>query len=95
MGGLTEDISNLEVVKKILKILGKDEAFIDFIKDRPGHDRRYAIDWSKIKEELGWQPKHDFDTYLKETIDWYKENKTWWKRVKSGKYQQYYKKQYG
>lgn len=95
VGGLTEDISNLEVVKKILKILGKDEVFIDFIKDRPGHDRRYAMDWSKIKEELDWHPKHDFDTYLKETIDWYKENKTWWKRVKSGKYQQYYKKQYG
>lgn len=95
IGGLTSDISNLEVVKKILKILGKDESFIKFIKDRPGHDRRYAIDWSKAKSELGYEPECDFDTYLEKTVSWYKENKNWWKRVKSGEYREYYKKQYG
>ncbi len=94
IGGLTEDISNLEVVKKIIKFMNKDESFIEFVKDRPGHDRRYAIDWSKIKNELGWQPEFDFDTYLKKTIDWYKNNENWWKKIKSGEYQNYYRKQY-
>ncbi len=94
IGGLTEDISNLEVAKKIIKFMNKDESAIEFIKDRPGHDRRYAIDWSKIKNELGWQPEFDFDTYLKKTIDWYKNNQDWWKKIKSGEYQNYYKKQY-
>ncbi|MDE2589173.1 MAG: dTDP-glucose 4,6-dehydratase [Patescibacteria group bacterium] len=95
VGGLTEDINNLEVAKKILHHLGKDESFIDFVKDRPGHDRRYAIDWSKIKNELGWEPQHDFDSWLEKTINWYKENEWWWKDIKSGAYKEYYEKQYG
>ncbi|MCL5970884.1 MAG: dTDP-glucose 4,6-dehydratase [Patescibacteria group bacterium] len=95
VGGLTEDINNLEVVKKIIKLLDKDESFIEFVKDRPGHDRRYALDWSKIKKELGWEPLHNFDEWLKKTVDWYKENKDWWQRVKNGEYQKYYNKQYG
>ncbi|MDP3998062.1 MAG: dTDP-glucose 4,6-dehydratase [bacterium] len=95
VGGLTEDINNLTVVKKILALLGKDESQIEFIKDRPGHDRRYAVDWTKIKNELGWQPKYDFDEWLKYTVEWYKTNQNWWSRVKSGQYQEYYKKQYG
>ncbi|MFN4212391.1 MAG: dTDP-glucose 4,6-dehydratase [Microgenomates group bacterium] len=82
VGGLTEDISNLEVVKKILKIMGKDESYIEFVADRPGHDRRYAIDWSKINKELGWQPKHNFDIALEKTIKWYIENENWWKKLK-------------
>ena len=82
VGGLTEDISNIEIVKRILKIMGKDESQIEFVKDRPGHDRRYAIDWSRINQELGWQPEHDFDEYLKLTVDWYKNNQEWWKRIK-------------
>lgn len=90
VGGLTEDINNLAVVKKILKILGKDESFIEFVKDRPGHDRRYAVDWSKIKDELGWQPLFDFDTWLERTVKWYKTCESWWRRVKSGDYQKYY-----
>ncbi len=94
IGGLTEDINNLEVVKKIIKLLGKDESSIDFVKDRPGHDRRYAIDWSKIKRELGWEPLHSFDEWLEKTVQWYKNNQDWWKRVKNGDYQKYYKKQY-
>lgn len=94
IGGLTKDINNLEVVKKILQILAKDESMIEYVKDRPGHDRRYAVDWSKIKNELGWEPLHDFDTRLTETIEWYKKNEDWWKHIKSGKYKEYYQKQY-
>lgn len=94
IGGLTDDISNLDVIKKIIKLMGKDESMIEFVKDRPGHDRRYAIDWSKIKNELGWQPQYDFDTALKMTIDWYIKNQDWWKRIKNGSYLQYYKLQY-
>jgi len=94
IGGLTEDIANIEVIKKILKIMGKDESYIEYVKDRPGHDRRYAIDWSKINRELGWKPEVDFDTGLKLTIDWYLKNQDWWKKIKSGEYQKYYEKQY-
>lgn len=82
IGGLTEDINNLQVVKKILKIMNKEENAIELVKDRPGHDRRYAIDWSKINRELGWKPEHNFDEYLKLTVDWYLKNQDWWKRIK-------------
>jgi len=94
IGGLTEDISNIDIIKKILKIMGKDESQIEFVKDRPGHDRRYAIDWSRINKELGWQPEHNFDEYLKLTIDWYKNDQDWWKKIKTREYQKYYEKQY-
>lgn len=95
LGGMTSDISNLEVVKKILKILGQGEKMIEMISDRPGHDRRYAIDWTKAQKELGYQPQSDFDDYLAQTVKWYQENKDWWQRVKSGEYQRYYEQQYG
>lgn len=95
IGGLTEDINNLDVAKKIIKILGKSEDSIEFVKDRPGHDRRYAVDWSKIKNELGWSPSDNFDNLLEKTIEWYKENDSWWKDVRSGEYKSYYKRQYG
>ncbi|MFA5358887.1 MAG: dTDP-glucose 4,6-dehydratase [Patescibacteria group bacterium] len=95
IGGMTQDVNNLELIKKLLKILGKDESSIVFVKDRPGHDRRYAIDWSKAKKELGYKPRYDFNTCLKKTVDWYVKNEKWWRRVKSGEYQKYYKKQYG
>jgi dTDP-glucose 4,6-dehydratase len=95
IGGLTDGITNLEVVKKILKILGKDEKYIEFVKDRPGHDRKYALDWSKIERELGWRPLYDFDKWLDKTILWYRENQDWWKRIKEGSYKEYYKSQYG
>ncbi len=94
VGGLTEDIDNLTVVKKILTIMGQDESSIELVADRPGHDRRYAIDWSKIHNELGWKPEADFDTYLRRTISWYKEHESWWQTIKSGEYATYYKKQY-
>ena len=82
IGGLTEDIANIDIIKKILKIMGKDESEVEFVKDRPGHDRRYAIDWSKINRKLGWRPERNFDEYLKVTIDWYLKNQDWWKKIK-------------
>jgi len=95
VGGLTGDISNLQVIRKILKIMGKDEGFIEHVKDRLGHDRRYSVDWSKIKNELGWKPLHNFDEWLEKTVEWYTQNDKWWKDVKTGAYQKYYKEQYG
>jgi dTDP-glucose 4,6-dehydratase len=94
IGGQTEDVSNLEVVKKIIGIMGKSEEAIEFVTDRPGHDVRYAIDWSKTKDELGYTPACSFEEYLRKTIEWYITNQDWWKRVKSGEYLQYYAKQY-
>ncbi len=94
VGSMTQDVNNLEVVKKILKIMGKGEEMIEFVKDRPGHDRRYAIDWTKIKNELGWEPLHDFDTWLTKTVNWYKENEKWWKDIKDGVYRDYYREHY-
>lgn len=94
IGSMTQDVGNLEVIRKILKIMGKDESMIEYVKDRPGHDRRYAIDWSKIKNELGWEPLHSFDEWLEETVKWYQDNEEWWKEVKSGDYQKYYANQY-
>lgn len=81
-GGLSEDIPNIEVAKRILKIMNKDESFIDYVKDRPGHDRRYAIDWTKAKRELGWTPKHNFNRAIEETVEWYETNESWWKKLK-------------
>src|ERR1035437_2808372 len=95
VGGLTEDINNLEVIKKILKLLGKSEDSIEYVKDRLGHDRRYALDWSKIKNELGWEPQCSFDEWIEKTVKWYQENQEWWKNVKNGEYKEYYQKQYG
>lgn len=83
VGGMTEDVSNIDVVKRILKLLGKDESEIQHVTDRPGHDRRYAMDWTKIEKELGWKPAHDFDTWLGKTIEWYKSNESWWKPLRS------------
>jgi dTDP-glucose 4,6-dehydratase len=88
-------LPNIEIIKKILQIMEKDESHIEFVKDRPGHDRKYDVDFSKIHNELGWQPEHSFEEYLVKTIDWYKTHENWWKDVKSGAYKDYYKKQYG
>lgn len=83
VGGMTKDVNNLEVAQKVIKILGKNEAeSIEFVKDRPGHDRRYAVDWSKINKDLGWAPQHDFDTWLEKTVNWYQENQGWWQPLK-------------
>src|SRR3989344_9253184 len=91
--GIDMNIPNIDVIKKILKILGKPQSDIQYVKDRPGHDRRYAIDSTKIKKDLGWQPKHDFDSALQLTVDWYQEHKDWWQKLKK-KEKDYYEKQY-
>lgn len=94
VGGMDEGISNLEVAKKITAVLGKPQDEIELVKDRPGHDVKYAIDWNKIKNKLGWEPTEDFEQGLRKTIDWYKENEWWWKPLKE-KNREYYQKQYG
>ena len=94
VGGMSELIPNIAVAKKIAKFLGKDESCIEYVKDRPGHDRKYDIDWTKIKTELGWEPLHTFDEWLEKTVQWYQENKVWWQEIKSGAYKEYYDKQY-
>lgn len=94
IGGHNEK-SNLDVVKIILKALGKREDLITFIKDRPGHDRRYAIDPTKIHNELGWLPQTKFEDGIAKTIEWYLDNKHWWQEIISGEYQKYYEKMYG
>ncbi len=86
---------NREVAGKILRLCGRDESFIEFVKDRPGHDKRYALDSRKVREELGWQPEVKFDQGLEETVTWYRANGEWMKRVKSGEYQRYYDQHYG
>ena len=94
VGGHNEK-SNLEVVKIILKALGKGEDLISFVKDRLGHDRRYAIDPTKIHNELGWLPQTKFEDGIVKTIEWYLDNKDWWQKIISGEYQKYYEKMYG
>ena len=94
IGGHNER-SNLDVVKTILKHLGKPESLITFVGDRKGHDLRYAIDPSKIHGELGWLPETKFDDGIRQTIDWYLNNESWWKNIISGDYMEYYEKMYG
>ncbi|GAB6991377.1 dTDP-glucose 4,6-dehydratase [Paenibacillus pini] len=94
IGGNNER-TNLHIVKTILQELNKPEALMTYVKDRLGHDRRYGIDPTKITQELGWKPKHHFETGIKETIQWYLNNKEWWSRIQSGEYQDYSTKQYG
>jgi dTDP-glucose 4,6-dehydratase len=89
-----QDRTNLEITKKILGLLGLPEEMIEYVKDRPGHDRRYAIDYSKIQKELGWSPKTDFDAGMQKTVDWYKAHTDWWQKIKSGEYLKYYEEQY-
>ncbi len=92
--GASIEMPNIEIVKLILNKLGKSEEIIEFVKHRPGHDRRYAIDSSKIKNELGWEPHFSFEEAISKTIEWYIENKNWWSRIISGDYQDYYETQY-
>ena len=92
--GANEEKRNIEIVKLILSQLGKSEDLIEFVKDRPGHDKRYAINSNKIRNELGWEAKHSFNNAMKVTIDWYLRNEKWWTEIISGDYRNYYKLQY-
>ncbi|ATB48870.1 dTDP-glucose 4,6-dehydratase [Corallococcus macrosporus] len=85
---------NLDIVKAILGLVGKPDSLIQYVKDRPGHDRRYAIDPSKVRAELGWTPAHTFEQGLAETVRWYVDHPAWWERVTSGAYRQYFETQY-
>ena len=92
--GANTEKPNIQIVKLILSQLGKSEELIEYVKDRLGHDRRYAINSKKIKENLGWQPEYSFEDAIKNTIDWYMGNEKWWKEIISGEYINYYKLQY-
>jgi dTDP-glucose 4,6-dehydratase len=93
IGGNSER-KNIDVVKIVLQTLGKPETLITYVKDRPGHDRRYAIDGAKIERELGWRPSVAFETGIARTIAWYRENNSWWQRIISGEYKEYYQRMY-
>ncbi len=93
--GGNNEWANINVVKLLLEILGKPESLIEYVTDRLGHDRRYAIDASLIRDELGWEPSRRFEEALPETVQWYLDNRSWWERVRSGAYRDYYEQQYG
>jgi dTDP-glucose 4,6-dehydratase len=93
VGGDSEK-ANIEIVKLILDILGKPHSLIKYVKDRPGHDRRYAIDQTKIKRDLNFQVRTAFNKGMEETVHWYVDNRTWWERIKSGAYLKYYDTMY-
>lgn len=92
--GGNNEVANIDIVKMIISNLGKDTNLIKFVKDRPGHDRRYAIDSTKIQQELSWKPKMTFEKGILDTIQWYKNNETWLQNVISGEYKKYYEKMY-
>lgn len=92
--GGNNEWKNIDIVRLILHHLGKPESLITYVKDRPGHDRRYAMDASKISTELGWSPAHTFERGLEEKIEWYRTHGEWWSRVMSGEYKDYYRRQY-
>jgi dTDP-glucose 4,6-dehydratase len=93
VGGASER-ANIDIVKQLLILMNRGEENIEYVTDRPGHDRRYAINFSKIHNELGWQPAVTLEEGLKKTVDWFVANEDWWKKIKSGEYQDYYKQQY-
>ncbi|HEY6625560.1 MAG TPA: dTDP-glucose 4,6-dehydratase [Ignavibacteriaceae bacterium] len=92
--GANTEKPNIEIVKLLLKHTGKTEELIEYVKDRPGHDRRYAINSTKINKELGWEVEYSFESAIQDTIKWYIDNQKWWKEIISGDYQNYYKLQY-
>ena len=93
--GARSERQNIDVVREILREVGKPESLIRFVKDRPGHDRRYAMNPARIEEELGWRPRVSFEEGLAETIRWYRDHADWWRRVKDGSYREFYAKWYG
>ena len=93
--GGPDEMENIEVVKRILSLTDRDETLIEYVKDRPGHDRRYSLSSEKLRSELGWEPRVRFDEGLAQTVDWYRENRWWWEPIRSGEYRAYYERQYG
>ena len=90
-----EDVRyNIDVIKLLLELMDKPESLIKYVRDREGHDRRYAMNADKAKNELGWERKHTFEEGLAQTIQWYKDNEWWWRKIKTGEYLDYYKQQY-
>jgi dTDP-glucose 4,6-dehydratase len=94
VGGEAER-TNLEITKHILQIIEKPESLMHYVIDRPGHDRRYAIDFSKIEREIGWKPLYSLEEGLEQTVRWYMDHEDWWRRIKSGAYREFYEKHYG
>jgi dTDP-glucose 4,6-dehydratase len=93
--GASNERRNLDLVHGVLDLLGKPRSLVRFVKDRPGHDRRYAIDAAKARRELGWEPRFPFDRALAATVRWYVEHRAWWEHILSGEYRSYYARQYG
>jgi dTDP-glucose 4,6-dehydratase len=91
--GGEHEVPNIELTREILRLVGKDESLIRWVADRPGHDRRYSVDCSKLKA-LGWAPQAAFDEGLARTVDWYRTHEDWWRPIKSGEYREYYERQY-
>ncbi len=87
-------LKNIDAIKMILNLLDKTEDYVEFVTDRPGHDRRYALAWNKIAQELNWRPKISFQEGLRMKVLWYKNNEGWWKKIKSGEFSKYYENQY-
>jgi dTDP-glucose 4,6-dehydratase len=93
--GGPDECENIEVVKRVIELTGGDESLIEYVTDRPGHDRRYSLSSAKLKEELGWEAQVHFAEGLERTVDWYRDNEEWWGPIRSGEYRAYYEKQYG
>jgi dTDP-glucose 4,6-dehydratase len=91
--GADDERENLDVVMRIVELTGAEPDLVRHVADRPGHDRRYSLDSSRLRE-LGWRPERDFETGLTETVSWYRENRAWWEPIKSGAYREYYARQY-
>ena len=93
--GGPDECENIEVVKRVIELTGADESLIEYVKDRPGHDRRYSLSSEKLKRDLGWEAEVHFAEGLERTVEWYRENEDWWGPIRSGEYREYYEKQYG
>lgn len=92
--GGPDELPNIEVVKRILELTGRDESLIETVTDRPGHDRRYSLESAPLRE-LGWEPEVPFEEGIERTVDWYRENEPWWAPIRSGEYREYYERHYG
>jgi dTDP-glucose 4,6-dehydratase len=93
--GGPDELPNIEVVKRILALTERDESLIEYVTDRPGHDRRYSLSSQKLRSELGWEPQVRFQEGLRATVDWYRHNEWWWGPIRSGEYRDYYTRHYG